>query len=686
MARAFDDAPPGDDKALRALLGGKGKSLFDMTALGLPVPPGFTLVTEVCRQYLADGWSDDLDAAIDETMRALERRSGLRFGDSDAPLLVSVRSGSAESMPGMMDTILNVGLNAGTVRGLARRHADPSFATDCADRLRQSYIKAVGDGPPECVRAQLRGAIEAVFKSWNSARARAYRRIEGLSDAAGTAVNVQMMVFGNRDERSGTGVVFSRDPSTGEARLYGDVLFRAQGEDVVAGTHATLNIDALGEILPDVWQSLRDGVQLIERRYRDLVEVEFTIESGRLWILQSRVGKRSPRAALRIAHDMAQDAGFPLSRAEACARVESLLSGAGFVKRRGAPPHPVARGLAASPGVATGILATRSEDAAALASKGQAVVLARPETSPSDIEGIAAAAGLLTARGGLASHAAVVARGWGKPAVVGIVEMTVMNDGILVGSRRIPAGALVALDGETGEVFDAALEVEDATPPEVAVMRVWRDEAAAPAPPAITETSDDELLMMLAIKGMTTIAALADILGLARPETEERLSRLGDALERPNASFVKAGPQAHARCGAVIADHRAKLLDGAARILDQFRPFNDAFKALVTDWQMRASEGGLAPNDHADAAYDAAVLARFRVVHAEISDWLGDIRPQGGIAFFARRFVAAMRRIDAGETAFLVSPRVDSYHNVWFELHEYLIRLAGRTRQQEEAH
>ncbi len=687
LARAFDDAPPGDDAAQRSVLGGKGKSLFDMTALGLPVPPGFTLMTDACRQYLDSGWSADMDAAISAALRDLERRSGLGFGDPDAPLLVSVRSGSAASMPGMMDTVLNVGLDALTTAGLGRRSGDTAFAADCAERLNQSFVKAVGTSPPECVQAQLRGAIEAVFRSWNSDRARAYRRIEGLSDDAGTAVNVQMMVFGNRDERSGTGVVFSRDPSTGEPRLYGDVLFRAQGEDVVAGTHATLSIDALSEILPDVWQALCGHVRTIERHYRDLVEVEFTIESGRLWILQARVGKRSPRAALRIAHDMALDADFPVSRTEAVGRVGDILSAVSFHKRRGAPPPVLARGLAASPGIAVGMLVTRSEDAVFQAASGQSVILARPETSPSDVEGIAAAAGLLTARGGFASHAAVVARGWGKPAVVGIDAMAVGDDAIHFGDVIIPVGTVIAIDGDTGEVFRGALDVEDVTPREIATLRAWRDDASPSGESQGRDAmSDDDFIVMLAIKGMATASSLADILGLSRDDAEARFDRLGDLVERPNATFLRAAAAAHARCADAIAQHRAALGDDAEAVLRQFEPLNARFKTLVTDWQMRPGENGAAPNDHTDAAYDAGVLARARHCHAETAAWLAQIKPARTLALFAARFAHAMRRIDAADIAFFISPRVDSYHNVWFELHEYLIRLAGRTRAQEGAY
>lgn len=687
LVRVFGESLQGGESELRALLGGKGKSLFDMTELGLPVPPGFTLITDACRRYLASGWPEDLDLAIDEALRAIERKTGLGFGSAGAPLLVSVRSGGAQSMPGMMDTVLNVGLNDATTDALARASGDPNFAADCRERLRQSYLKAVDAPPPDDARAQLRGAIEAVFRSWNSDRARAYRRIEGLSEDAGTAVNIQMMVFGNRDERSGTGVVFSRDPSTGEPGLYGDVLFRAQGEDVVAGTHATLSIEALCELSPEIWHELSEHVRTIERRYRDLVEVEFTIESGRLWILQARVGKRSPLAALRIAHDLAEQADFPVSRAEAVARVSELLSSAACRKLVGPRPQAIGRGLAASPGIASGILVTRSETAALMAAEGRSVLLARPETSPSDVEGISAAAGLLTARGGFASHAAVVARGWGKPAVVGITGMEVYDDAIVIDGRTIPAGAEIALDGETGDIFGEPVEVADTAPPEAALLRAWRDgQAGAPGSSVEGAMDDDALVLLLAIKGMATASSLADLAGIGADALEGRLSGIAPFIERPNALFVKATAAAHARCADLIAAHRDALGGRAAEVLAGFGALNDRFKTLVTEWQMKPGEAGATPNDHADEAYDASVLAAAREGHERTMQWLAAIRPAGALTMFARRFGRAMERIDAGNTAFFVSPRVDSYHNVWFELHEYLIRLAGRTREQEGAH
>jgi pyruvate,orthophosphate dikinase len=680
----FDRPPEVDNRSARVLLGGKGKSLFDMTALGIPVPPGFTITTPVCRAYLQTGWSDELDSALDAALARLESATGRRLGARAAPLLLSVRSGSAVSMPGMMDTVLNVGLDAETERGLAGLSGDAVFAADCRNRLEHTYAKSVGAPPPAEPRAQLRGAIEAVFRSWNSDRARAYRRIERLADDAGTAVTVQMMVFGNLDDRSGTGVVFSRDPSTGEARLYGDILFRAQGEDVVAGTHRTLSIESLGEILPEAGRQLADCVRRVERHYRDLVEVEFTIEAGRLWILQARIGKRSPRAALRIAYDLAEDPDFPLSRAEGVARVGDLLATASFTTRGGAALAPLARGLAASPGAASGVLATSSEQAVELAGGGSAVILARPETSPSDIEGIAAAAGLLTARGGFASHAAVVARGWGKPAVVGVAGLEVGETGIEIGGVTLESGSLISIDGLTGEVFQGVIDIEDATPPEAAILRAWRDGAAGAGPAAAhSPIGDDDLVLLLAIKGMATADNLAEIAGLDRATFDARLQAFTGLFERPNAMFVKAAPAAAERAAAIIAEH-AETLGSATLLLEEFKGHNETFKASVTAWQMRPSGDGHVPNDHSDAAYDTAILAAIQAGHESIMDWLAAIQPARALGHYAARLSRALARVHAGESAYLVSPRIDSYHNVWFELHEYLIRLGGRTRRQEE--
>ncbi len=427
-----------DQAGVTLLIGGKAANLSVMAVeLGLPVPPAFTISTEACREYLARGWPDGLDEELRAHMAHLEAQVGRRFGDAHDPLLVSVRSGAPRSMPGMMDTILNLGLNPLTEIGLAGASGNPAFARDCRERLERIYRDVVGaDAVPDDPWAQLRGAIEAVFRSWNSDRARTYRAREGISDDPGTGVTVQAMVFGNRGRNSGTGVLFTRNPATGEGTLYGDVLFEAQGEDVVAGTHATATIEDLEHRMPGVAAELRDHAERLERHYRDCCDIEFTIERGRLWMLQTRVGKRTPQAALRMAVEMAEDPSFPLTREEAVRRVLPLLAEPPTVaaERSGAGPA-LATGLGASPGVVSGEIRVTPDDAVAAAERGAAVILVRAETSPDDVHGMSVSRGILTSTGGFASHAAVVARGWGIPAVVGASDVVVAADGVTIGGR-----------------------------------------------------------------------------------------------------------------------------------------------------------------------------------------------------------------------------------------------------------
>lgn len=683
------DAPHAlsDDERL-GLLGGKGKSLSDMTrTMRLPVPPGFTLGTGACRQYLRSGWSPAFDTAIDTHLAQIEAILGRRFGDPANPLLLSVRSGGAASMPGMMDTVLNVGLNADIVAGLAARSGgDAAFARDCLTRLHESFAKSVGAAPPPDPRAQLRAAVEAVFQSWNSERAAAYRRIEKIAGDAGTAVNIQAMVFGNRDAMSGTGVVFSRNPSDGDPQIFGDILFEAQGEDVVSGAYQTMDIARLAERLPDAAALLGRSLDAIERHYRDLVDVEFTIESGKLWILQARPGKRSPEAAIRIAHDMALDPDFPLTRDEALGRVGHLLGEATRSRRLAGGETALGAGLGASPGIASGRLVTRTEHAVELAATGEAVILARPETSPEDIEGIAAAAGLLTSRGGLASHAAVVARGWGKPAVVGWGAMSFVEGGISVDGVRIDTGATLSIDGETGEVFAGALACETRRTPEALAMTGWRDARAndgvPAAPPAL---SGADLILLVMLKGFCPRDAAMEIGRLDADALDAALAGLSAYLDASSPRFIKATDAGKARGEAIVTAHRAALgLAGARDRLAAFHLLNDEFKTLVTGWQMRPSDGAPVFNDHSDPDYDADILGRMPGLHRATMAWLETLVPQGPLPVFRTRLESAFARLQGGETPYLASPRIDSYHNIWFELHEYLIRLAGMTRAEAE--
>ncbi len=490
-------------KEQKFLLGGKGANLAEMTKLGLPVPPGFTISTDACKAYMAGG--DQLpDGLLDEVGRALEALEGTmgkRLGDATDPLLVSVRSGAPFSMPGMMDTVLNLGLNDVSVGGLAAQTGNPRFAYDSYRRFVQMFGKivldidgerfehalaalrkaravetdpeltaedleglvgsfqqivreATGHDFPQDPREQLRFAIEAVFKSWNGRRARDYRKMEGIADDLGTAVNVQTMVFGNKGDDSGTGVAFTRDPATGENRPYGDFLQNAQGEDVVAGIRVTEPLDAMGNQFPECHTQLLDVMDRLQQHYRDMCDIEFTIEQGRLFILQTRVGKRTAVAALRMAVEM-EGEGLIDTR-EAVLRVQpaqldQLL-------------HPqfdptatytaLAKGLNASPGAAVGKVYFTADDAEAHRHAGERVLLVRPETSPDDLHGMIAAEGILTSRGGLVSHAAVVARGMGTPAVCGASELDIDVEArqFSVGETVIREGDVVSINGTTGEV------------------------------------------------------------------------------------------------------------------------------------------------------------------------------------------------------------------------------------------
>jgi pyruvate, orthophosphate dikinase len=513
--------------AMRDLLGGKGAGLAEMASLGLPVPPGFTITTEACRGYYAAGgelpeglWEQVL-AALAETGHAL----GRRYGDPRAPLLVSVRSGARISMPGMMDTVLNLGLNEDVVAGVARLTGDTRFALDAYRRLIQMFGSTVRGIPdalfdrelsrargrarvstdaelsapqldsvvrrflriyheqahehfPRDPMTQLRAAIEAVFRSWNGDRAIAYRKLEHIPDDIGTAVNVQAMVFGNLGESSGTGVVFTRDPNSGAPGLYGDYLPAAQGEDVVAGIRATRPITELERDQPALYRELREHAGVLEKHYRDMQDLEFTIENGRLWMLQTRTGKRTGEAAVRIAVDLAGE-GL-ISRQEAVLRVEPRQLEQLLHPR--VDPHaemqPLAAGVPAAPGAATGAAVFDPDTAADWGGQGKAVILVRVVTSPDDVHGMAAAKGILTATGGTLSHAAVVARGMGLPCVVGASEVEVDEAGrkLTAGGVTIHAGDALTIDGSTGAVYAGAVPLVPAVAtPTLRTLLGWAD-------------------------------------------------------------------------------------------------------------------------------------------------------------------------------------------------------------------
>jgi len=519
--------PPMD---MKDLLGGKGANLAEMTSvLGLPVPHGFTITTDACRAYLGVGVSGRWPAGLsDEMSRArarLERKMGKRLGDPVDPLLVSVRSGAKFSMPGMMDTVLNLGLNDESVEALAKQTDDERFAYDSYRRFVSMYARIVVGMPaepfdnlleeakersgaksdaeipaselrglvtaykeivrrhtghdfPQDPADQLRGAVEAVFRSWNGPRAIAYREHEGIPHDLGTAVNVQAMVFGNRDHQSGTGVGFTRDPATGAKGAYGDFLVNAQGEDVVAGIRNTEPLSAIKKRFPAIHSELLDIFARLERHYRDMCDTEFTIEQGKLWMLQTRVGKRTGRAALRMAVDMTKDPAIRLSRSEAVQRVSADHLDQVLHPQFAARDYTVlTKGLGASPGAAVGRVYFTADDAAAAAGRGERVILVRNETSPEDVHGMLASQGILTARGGLVSHAAVVARGWGKPAVVGAEKVRITGSSFRVGSTTVSEGDWISLDGTEGEVVIGQMALTEAEPPaEFTTILSWADE------------------------------------------------------------------------------------------------------------------------------------------------------------------------------------------------------------------
>ncbi|WP_371417916.1 pyruvate, phosphate dikinase [Janibacter hoylei] len=499
------------DRDQKDLLGGKGANLAEMVKLGLPVPPGFTITTEACRAYLSEGRvPPEVRVEVTQRLRDVEDLIGRTLGDSEEPLLLSVRSGAKFSMPGMMETVLNVGLNDDTVHSLASFAGDERFAWDSYRRLIQMFGKTVldidserfsdvldahkeqagvqadvdltadhlkevvaefkqivldetGHPFPQTPRRQVDMAIEAVFRSWNTERAQLYRRRERIADDLGTAVNVQAMVFGNLGETSGTGVCFTRDPSSGHSGVYGDYLPNAQGEDVVAGIRNTLALTDLEQRDPDAYKELRTAMRRLETHYRDLCDIEFTIERGRLWMLQTRVGKRTAGAAFRIATQLVDEALITMD--EALERVTGeQLSQLLFPQfDREAERTLIATGMGASPGAAVGAVAFDNASAEAKQAEGSSVILVRRETSPEDLPGMIAAAGILTARGGKTSHAAVVARGMGKCAVVGAEDLVVdvASKEIRVGEHVVREGDTIAIDGKTGEVFLGDVHVVD---------------------------------------------------------------------------------------------------------------------------------------------------------------------------------------------------------------------------------
>ena len=501
---------------MRELLGGKGANLAEMTGLGLPVPPGFTVTTEACTQYYEDGkWiNEDIVAEIFEYLGKLEKITGKKFGDSENPLLVSVRSGARASMPGMMDTILNLGLNEQVVEVIAKKSNNPRWAWDCyrrfiqmysdvvmevgkkyfeqlidklkaergvtmdteltaddlktlAHQFKGEYKKKIGKDFPDDPKDQLLYAIKAVFRSWDNPRANVYRRDNDIPYSWGTVVNVQMMAFGNMGDDCGTGVAFTRNPATGEKKLFGEFLTNAQGEDVVAGVRTPMPISEMAEKFPKAFAQFEDVCNILEKHYRDMQDMEFTVENQKLYMLQTRNGKRTASAALKIACDLV-DEGM-ISEQEAVAMIEprtlDTLLHPQFDAAAAKKAEVIGKALGASPGAASGKIVFTAEDAKAEAAKGEKVVLVRLETSPEDIEGMKAAQGILTVRGGMTSHAAVVARGMGKCCVSGCSAITMdeANKCFTLSGKTYHEGDWISFDGSNGNVYDGVIPTVDAS-------------------------------------------------------------------------------------------------------------------------------------------------------------------------------------------------------------------------------
>jgi len=453
-----DPALRGGRDDLRSLLGGKGAGLVELSGLGIPVPPAFVLTTAAYHRWRETGDLGFLAAVLRDGLAGLEQRLDRTLGGARRPLVVSVRSGAAQSMPGMMDTVLNLGLNEQTAAALAREWGE-GVAQAALARLHRSYEAIVGRLLPSDPLEQIEGAVAAVFASWDSERARTYRARGGIPDSLGTAATIQGMVFGTAPGFSGTGVMFTRHPSTGEPVPMGDWLAQAQGEDVVAGTHRTEPLTALADSAPELWSQLVGIADRLELHVQDMCDIEFTIESGKLWILQYRRGKRSPLAAVRIAIDLASDARFAVQPADAVRRIEPETVAALLAERSaGQGAQALAAGLGASPGIATGRACFSVDAALDRAELGEDVILVRPETSPDDIPGMDVARGILTSTGGLVSHAAIVAREWCKPAVVGLVQLVFTRDAASIAGQAIAEGDELTIDGATGQVFLGKVE------------------------------------------------------------------------------------------------------------------------------------------------------------------------------------------------------------------------------------
>lgn len=744
--------------ATRDVIGGKAWGVNRMRALGLPVPPAVVITTNACRDYFRQGrvLDERLWAQVVDGVRVLEAGSGRRFGAAPRPLLVSVRSGAAHSMPGMMDTVLDLGINDELAAALAEEHGQSPHIGDSHRRFVAQFRKVVlggrNDPVPQDPWIQLRRAIAAVFDSWCSPRAQLYRSDRGLSDDTFTAVTIQAMVFGNADAHSGTGVLFSRNPLTGDPPAWGEWLPRGQGEDVVSGARTPLPLDALRIQMADVYAQLMRASALLEADAADIQDIEFTVESGHLWLLQTRVAKRSVHAALRAAVAFAEE-GL-ITREAALLRLHSAqvralprLQLSESVRTAAV----AARGEAASPGIAHGIVVLDASSAQACKRRGQAVVLALPNTSPEDLPGVVAADGVITEQGGSTSHAAVVCRELARPCVVGcgadsvtrlagehvtldgasgcvwrgnlVVEQSDLPDdadsetlfawgapliALRLVSDRDDREAVVDLDryGEDwraalvpgarvrGAVLDtdegivAALDagvdtaiVRQRLPALLACLRHDRAEhvqRAAASPDAMLD--DLTLLRLIGLKGRAGAALLGEALGVSAAQACTAYTALGTrGFCTSVAGQFLLTTAGHARLKALLALERSGVdREATMALYRDFEPLDAQVKQLLTDWQVKP--GGVL-NDHLDDAYDAHVIERLRLLHDRVSAFLPraeHIVPR--LSGYRSRLERAAARVEAGSRGYLAKIASDSYHAIWFELHEELLGLAGMTR------
>jgi len=784
-------------------IGAKAWGVNRMRALGLPVPPAIVITTQACRAYYALGQTLDegMWVQLVAHISTLEEASGRRFGAVPRPLLVSVRSGAAHSMPGMMDTILNLGINDTIEAALSAEHRNPRYAADLHRRLVEQYRNVVLGGRAEPVPddpwLQLRTAVAAVFDSWRSPRAVLYRRDRGFSDVEGTAVMIQAMVFGNADAHSGTGVLFSRNPITGDPPPWGEWLAGGQGEDVVSGRRTPGPLEALAVQMPEVHAELLRAATVLEADAGDIQDIEFTVESGRLWLLQMRTAKRSPQAAIRAAVAFAEEGLISKEQAVRRLSAEQVRQLPRLQLAPAAADHrPVAIGHPACPGVASGVVVIDPEEAEQRSRLGEDVILARPNTNPEDLQGIIAARGVMTEQGGSTSHAAVICRELGRPCVVGCGSHSVTP---LVGRQ-------VTLDGSSGRVWIGQLSIDQSdeaasedvrkllewgapliplrlldahdrsrkaidataalgakmmrsagsttnpatatnanttrdpttTPETIVDLDLYGDDwrsalrpgivvrghvldtdagiraalearvaaavvshrlpallgclqavpqrgAAEPSHDGATaaqiKISELALLRLLGLKGRATSALLADVLAVSVDVAEALYEPLRErGLCHQIGTQFQLTPAGRDRVAHLLAEERAQVDPAAVIALyEDFCVVNAEVKQILTAWQVKRDG---APNDHADRGYDDGVLQRLAQLHARAAPLMRRlvlISPR--LHGYTQRLGRAMGRIAAGDRGYVAKILTDSYHAVWFELHEELIALTGLTRE-----